>query len=168
MKLLLSLAVLVIAVAGCSSSRQTISTTPPRNYVESMDQLSSMIGLVDKHLIGAQYSLAEQETEQVIKLAGSLGKFDPLRIGDDADGFTEFLDQCEDLRRSGDRLLFLIQQRRREDAKDTLGFVAARYNRLSRSFGPGNEVSLFERPAEKLRGLEKIHSELPGELQPSR
>lgn len=168
MNRLLLVAAFFVLVAGCTSSRQTVSSERPRSYVETADWLTRDIGLVDKHLIGDQFNLAEQEAERLVGYANDLAKFDPLRTGEEANDYHEFLAQCEDLRRSADRLLYLIQQRRRESAKDQLGVVAARYNRISRAFGPGNEVSLHERPAEKLRGLDTRKLELPGELIPSR
>lgn len=168
MKRLLFASLVFIAVTGCGSSQQTVFSGPPRDYVETMDRLTYDIGQVDKHLIGAQYDLAEQECKRITEYTARMGQFDPLRVGDSKDDYTEFLAQCEDMNRAADRLLFLTQQRRKEQAKDQLGVVAARYNRMSRQFGPGNEISLFERPADKLRGLERYRSDLPGEYSPSR
>lgn len=169
MKRLLLASMVLVCLAGCSSSNKTSPHVgPPRDYVETMDRITFEIGQIDKHLIGAQYDLAEQECDRVSQWTARMGQFDPLRIGDSKDDYTEYLAQCDDLNRAVDRLLFLTEQRRKEKAKDQLAIVAARYNRLSREFGPGNEVSLFERPADKLRGLEKYRSDLPGEYTPSR
>jgi hypothetical protein len=159
---------LVFIIAGCGTSQETVYSAPPRDFSESMERITRDVGLVDKHLIGAQYDLAEQESVRICDYTANLGKFDPLHIGDQTDDYTEFLAQCEDLNRSADRLLYFTQQRRKEQAKDELAVLAARYNRMSRTYGPGNEISLFERPAEKLRGLESYRSDQPGEYSASK
>lgn len=169
MNRLLLASLVLVCLAGCSSSSKTpIYAGPPRDYVETMDRITFEIGQIDKHLIGAQYDLAEQECGRIAEWTARMGQFDPLRVGNSKDDYTEYLAQCDDLNRAADRLLFLTQQRRKEKAKDQLAILAARYNRMSREFGPGNEVSLFERPADKLRGLEKYRLDLPGEYSPSR
>lgn len=168
MKRLLLASLVFIAIQGCGSSQQHVNTSPPRDYVETMDRLTLELGLIDKHLIGAQYDLAEQEATRLTNWTARMGQFDPLRVGDSKDDYSEYIAQCDDLNRAADRLLYLTQQRRKEQAKDQLAIVTARYNRMSREFGPGNEVSLFERPADKLRGLERYRSDLPGEYSPSK
>lgn len=164
----LLLASLVFIVAGCGTSQQTVSSAPPRDFGESMDRITADVAQIDKHLIGAQYDLAEQESARICDYTAKLGSFDPLHLGDQTDDYIEYQAQCQDMHRAADRLLFLTQQRRKEQAKDELAVFAARYNRMSRTYGPGNEISLFERPAEKLRGLEKYRSELPGEYSASK
>ncbi|CAG0931112.1 hypothetical protein PLCT1_01640 [Planctomycetaceae bacterium] len=159
---------LLFIVTGCGSSQQTVHSAPPRDFGESMDRITADIAQVDKHLIGAQYDLAEQECVRICDYTANLGSFDPLHMGDQTDDYMEYQAQCQDMHRSADRLLYLTQQRRKEQAKDELAILAARYNRMSRTYGPGNEISLFERPAEKLRGLETYRSDQPGEYSASK
>ncbi len=164
----LLLASLVFIVTGCGSSQQTVYSAPPRDFPESMDRITAEVAQIDKHLIGAQYDLAEQECARIAEFTANLGSFDPLHVGDQTEDYMEYQAQCEDMHRAADRLLYFTQQRRKEQAKDELAVLAARYNRMSRTYGPGNEISLFERPAEKLRGLESYRSAQPGEYSASK
>lgn len=158
-------AVLLSCLFGCASSQDTRLNTDPRSYDEAMSMLATEIRNIDKHVIGAQYDLAVPEAERAVSIATALGRFDPSRLGNDYDAYVEYESQADDLRRAMDRLLFMIQQRRRDGAREQLEVVARRYNYISSTYGPNYQVSVLERDPNELRGPEFHRGELPGELR---
>lgn len=166
--LILPLALLLLSVVGCASSQDTRLNTEPRSYDEAMELLSVEIVNIDKHIIGAQYRLAVPEAERATSIAGALGRWDPPRLGTSLEEYNEYQSQVDDLRRATDRLQFMIEQRRKEDARDQLEVVARRFNYMSSKYGPTIQVGVLERDPNKLRGPEGYRGELPGELRGNR
>lgn len=165
--LILPLAALLLAgLFGCASSQDTRLSTEPRSYDEAMEMLADEIETIDKHVIGAQYDLAVPEAQRAVSIATALGRFDPPRLGNnDYDAYMEYENQADDMRRAVDRLLFMIEQRRREGARDQLENVARRYNLMSTRYGPSYQLSVLERDPNQLRGPEFYRGDLPGELR---
>ncbi|MBX3475341.1 MAG: hypothetical protein KF754_13255 [Planctomycetes bacterium] len=166
--LILPLAIVLFVACGCASSQDTRLSSEPRSYDEAMGMLASEIQAIDKHVIGAQYNLAVPEAERAVAIAGALGRFDPARLGNDYAAYVEYEAQADDLHRAIDRLLFMIQQRRRDGAREQLENVARRYNFISNKYGPNRQVSVLERDPNDLRGPEFHRGDLPGELRGNR
>ncbi|MBE7490559.1 MAG: hypothetical protein HS108_02180 [Planctomycetes bacterium] len=162
--LFLPMALLLLA-AGCASSQDTRLSRDPRGYEEAMDKLAFEIRNIDKHVIGAQYALAVPECERALSYATALVRHDPARIGNVYDEYSEYQAQADDMRRAVDRLLFLVQQRRRDEVRQQLENVARRYNYMSSRYGPGYQLSVLERDPRQLARPEFYRGELPGELR---
>lgn len=137
----------------------------PRAYTEAMDWLRADLIELDQHLVGSQYDLAVPDAERVHQYAGALGRFEPPRISNDWAAFEEYVRQTEDMQRATDRLLYLVEQRRKSEAKEQLWAVAGRFNRLSAEYGPAIEVRLLEQEEKPFASPEDYRSELPGELR---
>ena len=165
---LLVTALLSLMVFGCAASQETRLATEPRSYNETMDWLRDEVQMLDKHIIGSQYDEAVPDAERLSEYSKALSRFEPPRMPDSRESYDEYFMQVEDLNRAADRLLFFIEQRRKEDAKDQLAEVARRYNRLSVNYGPSIEVSVRAPGPEEFRGLEDYRDEVPGELAGNR
>jgi len=165
---LLVIALMSLAMFGCASSQETRLASEPRSYNETMDWLRDEVQLLDKHIIGSQYDEAVPDAERLSQYSKALSRFEPPRMPENRKMYDEYFMQVEDLNRASDRLLFFIEQRRKEDAKDQLAEVARRYNRLSVNYGPSIEVSVLEQGPEEFRGLEDYRDEVPGELAGNR
>lgn len=165
---LLVTALMSLSVFGCAASQETRLATEPRGYNETMDWLRDEVQLIDKHIIGAQYDEAVPDAERLREFTKALGRFEPPRMPANREMYDEYFMLVEDLQRATDRLLFFIEQRRKEDAKDQLAEVAKRYNRISVSYGPSIEVSVLERDPSEFRGAESYRGEVPGELRGNR
>ena len=156
---------LALLIASCAASQEARLATEPRSYVEAMDWLRADLELIDDHLIGSQYGVAVSDAERILKYSDALGRFEPPRISTDWEAFEEYYAQTEDLTHAADRLLFLVQQRRKVESKEQLRDVAVRYNRLSAEYGPSIEVRLTEQDENTFAGPERYRGDLPGELR---
>ncbi|MHC4840775.1 MAG: hypothetical protein ACYTDT_07390 [Planctomycetota bacterium] len=165
---LLMLALMVVACGGPEEEVDPFQVTDPVNYAESMAVIEMEVRNVDVHIIGSQYAMAENEAEAVLDAAKDLGKFYPDTIAPNYEAYQEYEAEAEDLRRTSDRLLLMIQLRRKEDAKDQLGELARRYNLLSSKYGPKVQIGVLERGADKFRGAEYSEANVPGELTGNR
>lgn len=165
---LIVLVLSVMVIAGCANTQDTKLRTDPRSYSEAMDMIAGEVGQIDKHLIGGQYGLASNEAELVVKYAMHLSRYEPPRMTNRYDDYIEYDAQVDDLMRSSDRLLFMLQQRRREDARDQLAEVAKRFNRLSLNYGPTYQIGVLERSPNEFRFTESYSSDLPGEMSGNR
>jgi len=161
---LVMLAALVLS-ACASQSHQDRLQRDPRTYAEAMDLIASEMRLIDRNMIGEEYRQAVPQTERVLHYVGALGRFEPPRMSNAYEEYREFGEQVEDLRRATDRLLYFIEQRRRDSARTQLIEVATRYNRLSMSYGPTRQISVMEEPATPFRLTDRYRSDLPGELR---
>jgi len=167
--LILPLVVLLLVGSfGCASSQDTRLSRDPRSYDEAMEMMAKELRLIDKHVIGDQYDQAVPEAERAVSVAEAVGRFDPARLGNDYAEYMEYQNQADDLRRAMDRLLFLIQQRRRDDIRIQLENVARRFNFMSTRYGPSMQVSVLERDPNQLRGPDFYRGDLPGELRGNR
>ncbi|MCA8916481.1 MAG: hypothetical protein KDB90_13810 [Planctomycetes bacterium] len=165
---LLVLFVLSFLTFGCASSQEVRLALEPRSYDETMTWIRKEVGSIDKAVIGANYEGAVPDAERLREYTKALARFEPPRMNNDYDSYDEYFRQAQDLYRTSDRLLYMIQQRRKEDAKDQLAEFATRYNRMSVSYGPNYEISVLERGPEEFRGLDNFSSEVPGELKGNR
>ncbi|MCB9893723.1 MAG: hypothetical protein H6839_04670 [Planctomycetes bacterium] len=153
---------------GCASSQEVRLAMEPRSYDETMTWIRKEVGSIDKAVIGANYEGAVPDAERLRQYTKALSRFEPPRMDNDYDTYDEYFLQAQDLYRTSDRLLFMIQQRRKEDAKDQLAEFATRYNRMSVTYGPSYEISVLERGPEEFRGLEDLSTDVPGELKGNR
>lgn len=156
---------LFVFACGCTLTQETKLQKDPRSYSEAMDMIAAEIAKIDKHMIGDQYDLAVNEAELVVKYTGHLSKFEPPRMTNRYDDYMEYDAQVADLLRSSDRLLYMLQQRRRDDCRDSLAEVAKRFNRLSLNYGPTYQIGVLERSASEFRFQSGFRSEMPGELR---
>ena len=156
---------LALIVCSCAASQETRLATEPRSYAEAMDWIREDLMLLDKHLIGSQYEEAVPDAERVLEYSDSLGRFEPPRIASRWEAYEEYYAQTEDLTSASDRLLFLVEQRRKIEAKEQLVEVAARFNRLSAEYGPSIEVRLLEQEEKPFASPEDYRSDMPGELR---
>jgi hypothetical protein len=167
----ISLFVLVLVsmlALGCASSQETRLALEPRTYDEAMNWIRIEITQIDQQVIGAQYDEAVPGAERLRTYAGSLSGFEPPRLPDNWELYEEYFAEVTDLHHACDRLLYFIQQRRKEDAKDQLAEVAKRYNRISTTYGPNYEVDVLERGADRFPGIESYRDSVPGELKGNR
>jgi hypothetical protein len=155
-------------VAGCSSSQETRVPTDPRSYDEAMYMIAEDVRLADKHLIGAQYALAENDMDRVVSNATRLAGYEPPRSTTRYADYTEYRAQADDLLHAADRLRFMVEQRRRRDAESLLEEVARRFNRLSATYGPSYQIGVLERSPNEFRFDDGDRSSTPGELQNNR
>ena len=158
----------LISAASCGVSQKTKLEVRPTGYLEAMDAIATEVRLIDKYLIGSAYEQAVPGAEAVVLYAGDLGGFDPVRGADLYESYQEYGQQVDDLRRACDRLLFMLQQRRKGEAKDMLIEVATRFNRISVNYGPSYEISVLEREPEEFRLSEDYRGDVPGELRHTR
>lgn len=163
--LILPLVLLLLVVSACASSQDTRLSREPSSYDEAMDMLRYEIQNIDKHVIGAQYELAVPECDRALAYATALVRYDPPRLGNNFAEYQEYQSQADDMRRAMDRLLFLVEQRRRDEVRDQLETVARRYNHISNKYGPSWQVSVLERDPNQLKGPEFYRGDLPGELR---
>lgn len=164
MKKLLVFAVICVLVAGCGTTRETARYVQPRSYSEAMDGLGVQLVILEKNVVGGQMGLAQTGAERTLQLAIDVGKFDPQRAGETEDDYREFGAQTDDLRRASDRLLYYVQHRRREDARDQVLRVIERYNKLSLSYGPGRQIKSFERTKDETRPV-SVTRDQPGNFR---
>jgi hypothetical protein len=157
-----------ILALGCSSSQETRLAQEPRTYDEAMTWIRLEITQIDKQVIGAQYDEAVPGAERLKAYAGSLSGFEPPRLPDNWELYEEYFAEVSDLHHASDRLLYFVQQRRKEDAKDQLAEVAKRYNRISTTYGPNYEVDVLERGADRFPATESYRDSVPGELKNNR
>lgn len=153
---------------GCAASQETQLQREPRSYAEAMDFIANEVREINKNLIGANYGEAVVQGERLVRFAQNLGRFEPPRIAPNYEVYAEYGEQTNDLRRSADRLLFMLEQRRKEDARDELAEVAKRFNRLSVAYGPTYEIDVLDPGADRFRAMEDYRSEVPGELRGNR
>lgn len=153
---------------GCAASQETQLQREPRDYNEAMDFIAAEVRDINKNLIGANYVQAVAQGERLVRHAQNLARFEPPRIAPSFEVYAEYGEQTQDLRRSTDRLLFMLEQRRKEDARDQLAEVAKRFNRLSVSYGPTYEIDVLDPGADRFRSMESYRSEVPGELRGNR
>lgn len=166
---LLMLVVLLSLLAfGCSSSQQSRLATEPRTYDEAMTWIRDEIVLIDKRVIGSQYEDAVGDAERLKEYTRTLAGFEPPRLPDNYVLYEEYFAEVADLRHAADRLLYFIEQRRKEDARDQLAEVARRYNRISTTYGPNYEVDVLERGPERFPSTESYRDDVPGELRGNR
>lgn len=156
---------LFLFACGCTLTQETKLQHDPRSYAEAMDMIAAEIARIDKHMIGDQYSQAVKDAQLVVKYTGHLSKFEPPRMTNRYDDYIEYDAQVADLQRTSDRLLYMLEQRRREDCRDTLAEVAKRFNRLSLNYGPSYQIGVLERGASEYRFSPNYRSEMPGELR---
>lgn len=157
--------VLALLVCSCASSQEARLATEPRSYTEAMEWIRNDLVQLDDHIIGSQYDQGVPDAERILQFAGALGRFEPPRISNSWEAFEEYYAQTEDLTNAADRLLYLVEQRRKIEAKEQLWEVAGRFNRLSAEYGPSIEVRLTEQEEKPFAGPENYRSELPGELR---
>lgn len=157
-----------LALWGCAASHETLLNTEPRGYDEAMDMLASQIRTLDKHVIGAQYEQAVPEAERVMNLAAALGRTEPARLDKSLAEYEEYLAQAEDMRHAADRLLYYVQQRRRNESRSQLEVVANRFNTMSTRYGPNYQIGVLDRGPNKLMGPEDYRGNMPGELRGNR
>jgi hypothetical protein len=168
MKTPLLLLVLALLMVGCASSQETRLSQEPRTYDEAMTWIREEIVQIDKQVIGAQYEEAVPSAERLKQFTGSLAGFEPPRLPDRWELYEEYFAEVRDLQHASDRLLYFIEQRRKEDAKDQLAEVAKRYNRISTTYGPNYEVDVLERGPERFPSTESYRDSVPGELRGNR
>jgi hypothetical protein len=166
--LLFFVAMLPLLALGCASSQETRLANEPRTYDEAMSWIRDEIMLIDKHIIGSQYDEAVPDAERLTEYSRSLEGFEPPRLPDNNELYNEYFAEVTDLRYACDRLLYFVQQRRKEDAKDQLQEVAKRYNRISTTYGPNVEVDVLERGPERFPSTESYRDSVPGELRGNR
>lgn len=165
------LSAIVISGASCASveeRRKPFIVADPENYAQAMETIVAQLGKADTHITGSQYDLAEPEVKLVLEAAKSLGRFYPDTIEANYEAYREYEAQAEDLRRTADRMLLMVQLRKKENARDQLKELARRYNRLSMAYGPKVEIGVLERGAEKFKDAEYSETVLPGELSGNR
>ncbi|MCB9932939.1 MAG: hypothetical protein H6841_05880 [Planctomycetes bacterium] len=153
---------------GCASSQETRLALEPRSYDEAMTWIRDEVAGIDKAVIGAQYGEAVPDAERLREYTKWLTSYEPPRLPNDYEVYDEYFNQTQDLFRCSDRLLYFIEQRRKQDAKDQLAEFARRYNRLSTTFGPNWEISVLERGPEEFRTPEYYRGDVPGELRGNR
>ena len=168
MKTIIACVVVLFACFGCAASQETRLATDPRDYTEAMDWMRVELQQIDQSQVGYNFKGAEPNAERLHAFARSLARHEPPRMGNNYETYEEYYLQTEDMTRATDRLLYLIQQRRREAAHDQLAEVARRYNLMTVTYGPSIEVTLLERDPEEFRGSRSISGELPGELRYNR
>jgi hypothetical protein len=170
MKTILLLMVVSVSMLalGCSSSQETRLAEEPRTYDEAMTWIRLEVVQIDKHVIGSQYDEAVPDAERLKNYTRTLSGFEPPRLPDNWELYDEYFAEVSDLHHASDRLLYFIQQRRKEDAKDQLAEVAKRYNRISTTYGPNYEVDVLERGADRFPGTESYRDSVPGELRGNR
>lgn len=159
---------LALVVCSCAASQEARLATEPRSYAEAMDWIRDDLMLLDDHLIGSQYDQGVPDAERILKYSEALGRFEPPRISTDWEAFEEYYAQTEDLVYAADRLLYLVEQRRKVEAKEQLWEVAGRFNRLSADYGPSIEVRLTEQEQKPFASPEDYRGDLPGELRYNR
>ena len=157
-----------LMLLGCGVSQRTVLDAEPLGYDHAMEMLAAEIQRVDKLVTGGQYRSAESEAERALYLATKLEGYEPPRMGKSYADYTEYQAQAGDMRRAADRLLFAVQQRRRDQANEELVGAAYRYNFISVRYGPNIQIGVLERGPERLRRPTDYRSELPGELRGSR
>lgn len=168
---LMTLAMLAMTAFACAApgeDRDPFKAASPESYKEAMEAIEYEVRAVDAHLIGSHYVLAEPEVARMLEAVKYLGQFYPDTIASNYEAYVEYEAEAEDLRRTNDRLLLMVQLRKKEDAKDQLEELARRFNRLSRKYGPKLEIGVLDRGPEKFRDAEFSKSALPGELSGNR
>jgi len=165
---LFAVVALLLLSFGCASSQETRLAHEPRSYDEAMTWIRSEVMLIDKHVIGSQYDEAVPDAERLKEYSRTLTSFEPPRLPDNYELYEEYFQEANDLYHASDRLLYFIQLRRKEDAKDQLAEVARRYNRISTTYGPNYEVDVLERGADRFPGVESYRDSVPGELRGNR
>ena len=165
---LLVLTAMSLLAFGCASSQETRLALEPRSYDETMKWIRMEVSEIDSFVIGAQYGDAVPGAERLREYTRALSRFEPGRMPNDYEAYDEYFLQTQDLYRTSDRLLFLIQQRRKEDSKDALAEFAKRYNRISSTYGPSYEISVLERGPEEFRSGGSYGGDVPGELRGNR
>lgn len=159
------LAVLACVTAlGCSSSPAVVQRSEPINYDEAMERLAAQLAILDKQVGGGLYEPATAAGERVLELSTMLGQFEPPRIGRSYDALVHYNEQADDMRRAADRMLFLVQQRRREAMLEQLQAVAYRFNYISANFGPNLQVGVLGNPPAKLLAPADYRADLPSDL----
>ncbi|MEE9310948.1 MAG: hypothetical protein V3V10_00920, partial [Planctomycetota bacterium] len=160
--MLAMLAMTAVACAAPEEDRDPFKVASPESYKEAMEAIEFEVHAVDAHLIGSHYELAGPEAAHMLETVKTLGMFYPDTISANWEAYEEYEAEADDLRRTNDRLLLMIQLRKKEDAKDQLEEFARRFNRLSRKYGPKLEIGVLERGPEKFRDAEYSESELSG------
>ena len=165
MKKLLLVAILGVLISGCGGvTRETKRYQRPTNYVQAMEQLGEQLSILDKNVVGGQMALAKTGSERALQLSMDVGKFDPQRAGESEQDYLEYGAQTEDMRRATDRLLFYIEHRRRDDARDQVLKVIDLYNKLSVNYGPGRQLKTIDRIQDD-RSASKVAKEVPTEFR---
>lgn len=153
---------------GCASSQEARLALEPRSYDEAMTWIRREVASIDKAIIGAQFGEAVPDAERLREYTRWLTTYEPARLPNDYEVYDEYFSQTQDLLRTSDRLLYFIEQRRKQDARDQLAEFARRYNRISTTYGPNYEIAVLERGPEEFRSAEKYRGEVPGELRGNR
>jgi hypothetical protein len=162
------LALVSLMAVGCASSQETRLAKEPRTYDEAMNWIRLEVTRIDKHVIGADYEAAVPAAERLKTYTGQLSGFEPPRLPDNWMLYEEYFAEVQDLHSAADRLLYFVEQRRKEDSKDQLAEVAKRYNRISTTYGPNYEVDVLERGADRFPSTESYRDSVPGELRGNR
>jgi hypothetical protein len=160
----LLVATLCLLLIGCATSSETLANTNPLGYDDAMESLATELRLVDKYVTGGQYNLAEPKAARATTLAGYLEQYEPPRMGKSYADYQEFQNQAIDMQRGADRLAFLVEQRRRDEANEQMLLVIDRYNHISRRYGPGINIDALARDEGRMRGPTSAQSNLPGDV----
>jgi hypothetical protein len=164
---MLSVLAAVLLLSGCVTLNpdEHVERSDPVNYDQAMNMIAVEMRRIDRNMIGEVYSQAVPQTRRVLQYVESLGRFEPPRMASSYEDYREFGEQVDDLRRATDRLLYMLEQRRRDQARDQLVDVATRYNRLSVHYGPNRQIEVLEQSPDPFRITERYRSEVPGELR---
>lgn len=158
----LLVALFCLTLFGCAASHETLLNTEPLGYDDAMEKLAAELAKVDKHVTGGQYNMAVPEAERAVNLATYLAHYEPPRMGKSFADYQEYQNQAIDMQRATDRLMFLVQQRRRDEANQQMTTVIDRYNYVSRRYGPGLQMQALTRDEGAVRGPTSAYSNLPG------
>jgi hypothetical protein len=139
---------IVLWVAGCSSSPEVVEAPEPDEFTVTMNAIAQEIGNIDRNLIGGRYSAAAAECRRAHSLVRELANFEPAGDGDRFRAYMDYSANVNDLLHSTDRLLYMLEQRRHSDAEEQLAAVAVRFNRVSALYGPSEQVGVLSQPAE--------------------
>lgn len=153
---------------GCASSQEARLASEPRSYDEAMTWIRQEVATIDKAVIGAQFGEAVPDAERLREYTKWLTTYEPARLPNDYEVYDEYFSQTQDLYRCSDRLLYFIEQRRKQDVQDQLAEFARRYNRISTTYGPNYEISVLERGPEEFRMSDSYRGDVPGELRGNR
>lgn len=154
-----------LLVVGCANGQESRLNQDPRSYDEAMDLIRDEVRGIDKSLIGGNYRDGVLQCQRLLHYSGYVTRQTPSRIGNTIDAYTEYDKQVEDLKRTADWLLFLMEQRRRQAAMDSLAEYVRRYNRLSMTYGPTVELNLSERDDTRYVGPEASSENLPNDIR---